>query len=169
MVRSGMLNRFYVYELSDPRTGAVFYVGKGCGNRATRHLADARNGRIGNARKHSVIAEILDEGLEPTVTIVADNLSEGDAFSIERDRIRFHGYISLTNIQPGTLTAMERSKLEAQISLNRLKPHDAWLSERPRSEFEIDLALRVRAELAHIAQHGQVTEIIVSRHGVELR
>lgn len=168
-VRSGRPNRFYVYELSDPRTGIVFYVGKGCGKRASRHLADARNGRIGNATKHNVIAEILADGLEPTITIVADKLIEGDAFSIERDRIRFHGYKSLTNIQPGALSAMERSKLEAKAALAALKPHDLWLSEKRRSEFEIDLAAKVRVELARIARHGQITEIRMGRNWVEFR
>ena len=29
--------KWYVYELSDPTTGRVFYVGKGCGDRMYQH------------------------------------------------------------------------------------------------------------------------------------
>lgn len=169
LVESGMANRFYVYELSDPRTGQVFYVGKGCGQRAFRHEAEARNGRVGNAEKHCRITDILKSGVKPVVSIIADNLSEQDAFTTERERIRHHGYKSLTNILPGTLTAREKSKLQAAIDVSMLKPHEQWMAEAPRSGFEIALALRVRAELAHIAEHGQVISVTISKRGVEFR
>jgi hypothetical protein len=164
-----MGNRFYVYELSDPRTGVTFYVGKGCGNRAHHHVAEVRCGRVKNAHKHKVISDIIAAGLSPVVTIISERLNEQEAFSLERDRIRFYGFRQLTNIQPGTLTSIDRSKVEAQIDLSKLKSHDQWLSEKPRSEFEIALALKVRAELAHIAVHGQVTEVTISKQGVRFR
>lgn len=151
LVESDMENRFYVYELSDPRDGVTFYVGKGCGNRANQHVADVRNGRVNNPAKHRAIADIIEAGFSPVVTIISQGLSEQDAFSLERERIRFYGFRKLTNIQHGTLTSIDRSKVEAQIDLSRLKPHDEWLREKPRSQFEIDLAVKVRAELAHIA------------------
>ena len=32
------MNEFYVYELIDPRTNSVFYIGKGKGKRVFQHL-----------------------------------------------------------------------------------------------------------------------------------
>lgn len=164
-----MVDRFYVYELSDPRSGRVFYVGKGCGRRAYQHEANTRNGRVQNAEKHRIIADILKSGFNPVVTIIDDGLSEQDAYKAERERIRHHGYKTLTNIMPGTMTAIDRSKLSAKISLDRLKPHNQWLCERPRSDLEIALAERVRSELATIAQNGYATEITISKHGLHFR
>lgn len=62
---------FYVYELIDPRTDWVFYVGKGQGRRAWQHEQAVRRGDLSkNARKSAVISEIIgypDLSVETTV------------------------------------------------------------------------------------------------------
>jgi uncharacterized protein len=71
--------RFYVYTLTDPRDGSVFYVGKGCGDRMHHHLREFRAGRIVNGDKFARIGEIVAEGLEPVAEVAWAHLSEDDA------------------------------------------------------------------------------------------
>ena len=161
--------RFYVYTLTDPRDGQVFYVGKGCGNRRFQHERDCRNGRVTNAAKHLRIQSVLNSGGAVVPTVVHSRLTEPEAISAERRLIREIGFANLTNILPGALTAMERSKVTAQAILSRVKDRDVWASEKPRSAYEIALADMVRSELEAIATHGQVSEVIISASGVEFR
>src|SRR5690348_9647048 len=56
---------FYVYQLIDPRDGAVFYVGKGSGDRMFQHVRDAKRGRVSNEAKTRRILDILEGGVEP--------------------------------------------------------------------------------------------------------
>lgn len=88
---------FYVYTLTDPRDGSVFYVGKGKGLRMYQHVAEARR-RVegGNQRKLSRIREILDAGCEPKAEVVAEHEDEQDAFDHEADLIA--SIPGLTNI-----------------------------------------------------------------------
>lgn len=164
-----MQNRFYVYTLTDPRDGSIFYVGKGCGDRMQRHVAEHRRGVITNAEKYTRIDDIWRAGLEVRAEKVEEDLTEPQAFAREKELILEIGYRSLTNISPGQLSAMEKSKLQARADIRRLKSMEQWLAEKPRSQFEIDMALSVRSELERIAIHGQVREIIVTKHGVEFR
>ena len=46
-------NQFYVYALSNPESGSIFYIGKGSGSRASQHAKDARNGVIANTMKNA--------------------------------------------------------------------------------------------------------------------
>jgi hypothetical protein len=80
--------RFYVYTLSDPRSGDVFYVGKGSRLRAWQHTSDVLKGRpVINARKTAAIADILSAGHQPAVAIVAKYDIEADAFDHEAELI----------------------------------------------------------------------------------
>lgn len=74
-------NIFYVYEHWRPDRGECFYVGKGRGRRAN----ELRNNRN---RLHKFIQEKLSRlGTAVEVRIVADGLSESEAFALERERI----------------------------------------------------------------------------------
>lgn len=90
--------KFYVYTRSDPRTKAVFYVGKGTGNRAWMHTKDARKGKVLNRAKHSKIMAILKARLEPMITIVKRFVEEIDALNHEAHLIASLPY--LTNVNP---------------------------------------------------------------------
>ena len=84
--------KYYVYALKDPRTNAIFYVGKGKGNRAFHHQGDD------SAReKARVIADIVAAGMQPAVEILTHGLDEQSAFDIEAYTIAVLGRARLTN------------------------------------------------------------------------
>ena len=79
---------FYVYALKDPRStpACAFYVGKGTGSRAFDHLVtpDA-------TAKYQRIKQIKAAGIEPLVTILADDLDEAQALKLEAELISAFG------------------------------------------------------------------------------
>jgi hypothetical protein len=84
-----MAQKFYVYLLIDPRTGAVFYVGKGTGKRAKVHFSASSLKR--RNMKNSTIKAIISENLSPVVEIVSTDLSEPEAFDVEKTLIAKYG------------------------------------------------------------------------------
>jgi len=72
------LEDFYVYCYIDPRNLEEFYYGKGTGNRSKSHLLD-----LGKSEKAARIKAIRDAGEEPTVRIIATDLTEDQAFWTE--------------------------------------------------------------------------------------
>ena len=73
------MNNYYVYVYIDPRNFEEFYYGKGKGSRKRAHLDD-----VTNSRKTRQIAEIRKEGLEPLVRVIAKDLTEDEAFLVEK-------------------------------------------------------------------------------------
>ena len=90
---------FYTYELVDPRSGNVFYVGKGCRDRRYAHERDARKGKSG--AKCDRIREIIQEGHRVVVRIVERFEDEKAAYAAERELIAAHGADNLTNTSCG--------------------------------------------------------------------
>lgn len=90
---------YYVYELIDPRTGAVFYVGKGSRGRIHQHEVEARKGK--QSRKCDLIREIEEAGLKLIKRKVRSFGSEAQAYRVETELIDQYGRDNLTNIQPG--------------------------------------------------------------------
>jgi len=83
---------FYVYELRDPRTGQVFYVGKGTELRIEAHV-----GR-GESSKEKRIEEIEREGLKVRRVIVARFETAVEAFAVESVLIKWvYGFHNLCN------------------------------------------------------------------------
>lgn len=91
---------YYVYELIDPRTDKVFYVGKGQGNRVYEHVKKIkRNSKhTSNTEKNSMISEILDSGLEVVENIKMYFDTQDEAIEYEMELIGEHGIENLTNI-----------------------------------------------------------------------
>ncbi len=75
--------------------GAVFYVGKGSGNRINFHEQEARRGR-GDA-KGEVIRRIWDAGEQVIRRKVKENITEDEAFAIEKQLIKQYGPENLAN------------------------------------------------------------------------
>lgn len=143
----------YVYELIDPVSDEVFYVGKGKGRRMYQHAVDARAGRITNPEKHERITSIHALGLEVQYRIVKDRLTEDEALQLERETIARHGIHNLTNATPGQLTAARKAQLRAQYLVTQLKPVGPWLyAKRPA---ERRLAFDVMTALTDAALNGQ--------------
>lgn len=113
-------NRFYVYELVDPRDGVVFYIGKGSRYRAWQHEADVLNGRPAyNHGKSERIADIIASGQATSVRIVATYDDEAEAYSHEAELIAITS--GLTNMLAGGTGSWSLTKEEAQRRLD-LRP-----------------------------------------------
>lgn len=77
--------KYYVYTLTDPRDGAVFYVGKGSGNRIDAHEAEARAKTfyVVNSPKCERIRAIEAAGLKVVKAKVALFVDEAPAYAYE--------------------------------------------------------------------------------------
>jgi hypothetical protein len=106
--------RFYVY-LHKRKDGSVFYVGKGSYNRA--YVSKARN-------QHWQNVVNKNGGFE--VEIIADNLKEQEAFSLEAETIKLYGIDNLVNQTLGGISTTgmvhsEETRLkQSQIAKERL-------------------------------------------------
>lgn len=88
-------NDYYVYVYIDPRNFQEFYYGKGCGSRSHAHLNDEND-----SDKSARIKAIKSAGQEPIIRIIAANLTEHDAFLVEKTLIWKLGH-QLTNKSSG--------------------------------------------------------------------
>lgn len=93
------MERFYVYELVDPRSGAAFYVGKGQGRRIHHHEAEAAKGA--HSQKCDRIRAIWAAGLKVDHRVVSRFADENEALQAEFDLIAEYGLDALTNVVPG--------------------------------------------------------------------
>ncbi len=130
----------YVYELIDPRDGAVFYVGKGTGGRMFQHEADVRAGRGQNPTKCERISAILAAGLQVRCAVVSQHDTDDEAYAAERAHMA--KFSALTNMRPGGAggrafgaTAGEQTESASSL-LARIRPYAEWASMAPRSELD---------------------------------
>lgn len=72
-------NGYYVYVYIDPRNYEEFYYGKGKGPRKDAHLKDKSD-----TEKAKRIAAIEKEGLNPIICVIAKDLTEREAFLVEK-------------------------------------------------------------------------------------
>lgn len=98
---------FYVYVYIDPRNFEEFYYGKGTGNRKNAHLTDESD-----SEKAKRIKAIKKEGLEPIIKVIAKDLTEREAFLIEKTLIWKLGR-TLTNLSSGHFA-------------DKFRPHDTY-------------------------------------------
>jgi hypothetical protein len=83
---------FYVYELRDPRTNEVFYVGKGTKNRLDAHSAEEENAKAAR------IQQIERSGQAVLRIIIGRFRTEEEALAVEAVSIKWiYGFASLTN------------------------------------------------------------------------
>jgi len=143
-----LLEGFYVYLLIDPRTDRVFYVGKGKGKRALRHIAQAKSGKGQNALKCETILAILTTG-DVVIHILESDVSEREALRIERMLIVRAGQ-GLTNSAMGSLHPLDRVKREAKHGLARIKSRAALIAEGA-SDARIAIRDRIVQSLERLA------------------
>lgn len=109
--------RSYVYLLTDPRTGEIFYVGKGVGDRVNAHVNDALES-TGSTDKLETIREIHKAGLEVGHELLRFGMSEREAFEVESAAIQLLGLDELTNEVSGHhVGARGRMSLDVAISM----------------------------------------------------
>lgn len=89
------MNNYYVYVYIDPRNFEEFYFGKGRGSRKNAHMADSSD-----TEKARRINAIREAGLEPIIRVIARNLTEHDAFLVEKTLLWKLGR-QLTNLASG--------------------------------------------------------------------
>lgn len=92
--------KYYVYLLKDPRSGEIFYVGKGKGNRINNHSLEALIFGEDKSEKIKRIRQITDTGRELQLVVLRHGLTEKEAFEIEASAIDLLGK-NLTNIMSG--------------------------------------------------------------------
>jgi len=90
-----MKEEYYVYVYIDPRNYEEFYYGKGKGNRKESHLKDDSD-----SKKAERIKDIIKAGLHPIIRVIAKDLTEREAFLIEKTLIWKLGR-NLTNKSSG--------------------------------------------------------------------
>lgn len=90
---------YYVYVYSDPRDGVPFYVGKGKGDRAYKHLKETKD-NTENYLKYCKIKSLLNGGVAPDIQIVFASDDEEACLQVEAELIARHG----RKVDGGTLT-----------------------------------------------------------------
>jgi uncharacterized protein len=109
---------YYVYVYIDPRNFQDFYYGKGKGNRKEAHLKDDSD-----SEKTQTIRAIQKLGLEPIIRVIAKDLTEREAFLIEKTLIWKLGK-TLTNKSSGNFA-------------NKFRPHDTlYRGDLPEFDFK---------------------------------
>lgn len=146
---------YYVYELRDPRSGAVFYIGKGKGRRIDAHEKEAKKGV--HSPKCDLIREIWDASLEVEKKILARYAKEEDAYAAERDLIADIGLDSLTNISPGGIW-IPRGKLPSRSkwslgSLMQLAPNLARALREMGEQGRFVINLGGERDITHLLMH----------------
>lgn len=119
------LGEFYVYALIDPRSNAIFYIGKGTKNRVFEHEKVSLNNPDSEKLKLQTISEIHAVGLEVKKIIFNSNLTEDQAFAAEASLLNAFNYVNdikLTNIvsghySSGALTVEEFEQIYGAIEL----------------------------------------------------
>jgi uncharacterized protein len=111
------MNNFYVYVYIDPRNYEEFYYGKGTGSRKDAHLNDTSD-----SAKAKRIADIKREGLSPIIRVIARNLTESEAFLIEKTLLWKLGKWT-TNISSGHFA-------------DKFRPHNTLHKELSEFDFQ---------------------------------
>lgn len=149
--------RYYVYTLTDPRCGGVFYVGKGTGRRAGAHEAEAARG--GHSRKCERIRSIWAAGGQVQRAILSRHSDENEALKAEFDEIARVGLANLTNVLPGGVIGQA-------IYMDRLAEAERRAGEKSRTIVErglSDMAPKFANFLRHNAAGDQFGMMVGSR------
>ena len=113
-------SNYYVYVYIDPRNFEEFYYGKGKGNRKESHLFE-----VSDSDKVRRINAIKSEGLQPTIKVVAKDLTETEAFLVEKTLIWRLGK-NLTNKSSGHFA-------------DKFRPHDTFHKDMMGFDYENDV------------------------------
>jgi len=128
------MNEFYVYHHVCPRTNEVVYVGKGKHGRAW----DVTRSRAGNPDHLSWMKSLSKDGFTPDnwVVIFRKNLSESDAFKVEREELHSLG-VRRFNRQSGE--RQHQSKITDAQAIEIF--HKCWSGSQSRAEISLEYGI----------------------------
>ena len=106
-----------MYELIDPRSDTVFYVGKGQKSRLDQHEEEAKRGAI--SHKCNKIRSIWRDGCQVGKRKIALFWDEAAAYQCEADRIDEIGLCNLTNVVPGSIPLLDSIERKHRIEDRR--------------------------------------------------
>ena len=118
---------WYVYELIDPRTDTVFYIGKGTRNRLDAHEQEAKSGI--NSHKCNKIRSIWEDGHQIVKRKVAQFWDEKAAYEHEAERIAEIGLTNLTNLLPGGVPEVSLAESREKAKQARKENAQPWTSD----------------------------------------
>ncbi len=137
---------FYVYVYCDTRKPGSFiygdlkfdyepfYVGKGKGMRMYSHLFLKEKNNFKNRK----IQKILNEDLEPLILKIKENLSENEAFEIEKEIIKIIGRGKLgplTNLTSGGEGSSENDSCKSEAFKLKMKQvAKKWQEDNPEKD-----------------------------------
>jgi len=80
----------YVYAYFEPGCEKPFYIGKGSGQRAFQHTC---NCRVAKTRTYfyNKLRNLLRQGVKPQIILLQEDMTEADAFELEKWLIKFFG------------------------------------------------------------------------------
>lgn len=145
---------FYVYTLTDPRNGAVFYVGKGKRSRMYAHEWAVKRGEIpnGNFKLGRKIKKILSVGLRCVPVKVFESEDEQLVLVKECEWIATIGLNNLCNLTTGgqgeTKSDESRKKLSASLKKTYSNPSlRAKLSDLAKQRYQNPEARQLMSEV----------------------
>jgi len=139
-----MKRNYYIYGLCEETGLALdncFYIGKGKNDRLNDHFYDCyldeNTSYVQNLHKVRKILKLQSNNIEVYSSKIEKNLSENEAYELERFLIKEIGLENLTNIHPGgeggrekKLSEEHKKKLsEAMKGVRRTKSHRENLSK----------------------------------------
>lgn len=112
------MEKFYTYELVDPRDGLCFYVGKGKDDRIFSHEKKIRRSILSNsnAKLSNKISSILRSGMAIIYNKPYQNVSESQALRYEKELIDFHGIQNLCNLTHGGESGIPTDDVRKKLS-----------------------------------------------------
>jgi hypothetical protein len=123
------MRKFYVYEHHRPDKNECFYVGKGTSKRAW--------GRRSHNRHHdNIVNKLIRNGMRVDIRVVASDLTEDEAFALERERISFWrslgiALVNRTDGGEGQSGLIHSAETKEKIR-NKLKGHNPSQESRLR-------------------------------------
>lgn len=119
-------NVYYVYQIVDPRSDLIIYVGKGKDQRYLVHQKRVLQGKKDiNPKLANKLRKIFDEGFQPGYVFVQKDMSEDDAYALEQKITVEIGLDNLCNLKyGGTNGAKFTSDVRAKMS------HSAQLKDK---------------------------------------
>lgn len=143
--------KFYVYTLAYPPEmgGAVFYVGKGQGNRVEMHELEAQ--AAGKAPRHDAIRAIHSAGYQVVKGLALETDDENEAYQTEKHLIALYGRDTLTNQTNGGGGSKGRSEAEFEYERTTIQLVPKIMEKLDRIRAEIGVS---RSAMLAFLIHG---------------